>query len=67
MNLAAQQHGDETGPRGTSGGTGAVQARLGDVGYLAYTWNESFVVSRGDLGDVVARCRSDRRSRGMSP
>lgn len=71
LNQAAQQHGEETGRRGSGGRlseeTEAVQSRLGDAGYLAYTWNESFVVSRGDLHEVVARCRSDRRSHGMSP
>jgi uncharacterized protein YkwD len=67
LNLAAQQHGEETARRGSGGQTEAVQSRLGDVGYLAYTWNESFVVSWGDPREVVARCRSDRRSRGMSP
>lgn len=44
-----------------------MQSRLVGMGYLAYTWNESFVVTRGDLREVVARCRSDRRSLGMSP
>jgi uncharacterized protein YkwD len=67
LNHAAQQHGDETGRRGSGGGTDAVQSRLVGMGYLAYTWNESFVVSKGDLREVVARCRSDRRSLGMSP
>ena len=67
LNQAAQQHAEETGRRGSGGGTEALQARLGEVGYLAHTWNESFVVSWGDPREVVARCRADRRSRGMSP
>lgn len=67
LNQAAQQHAEETGRKGSSGGTESVQTRLGNVGYLAYTWNESFVVSWGDPREVVSRCRSDRRSRGMSP
>lgn len=67
LNQAAQQHAEETVRRGSGGSTETMQARLGQVGYLAYTWNESFVVTRGDLREVVARCRSDRRSQGMSP
>jgi uncharacterized protein YkwD len=71
LNLTAQQHAEETNRRGSGGRlseeTEAVQARLVGMGYLAYTWSESFVVSRGDLREVVARWRSDRRSRGMSP
>ena len=67
LNLAAQQHAEETDRRGSGGGTEAVQARLVGMGYLAYTWNESFVVTRGDLREVIAQWRSDRRSRGMSP
>lgn len=71
LNQAAQQHAEETGRRGSAGRmseeTQAVQARLVGMGYLAYTWNESFVVSRGDLREVVAQWRSDRRSRGLSP
>lgn len=67
LNLAAQQHAEETARRGSGGGTEAVQARLVGMGYLAYTWNESFVVSRGELHEVIAQWRSDRGSRGLSP
>lgn len=67
LNQAAQQHAEETGRRGSGGRTEDVQMRLGDVGYLAHTWNESFVLSWGDPREVVARCRADRRSQGMSP
>jgi uncharacterized protein YkwD len=71
LNQAAQQHAEETGRRGSGGRlseeTEAVQSRLVGMGYLAYTWHESFVVSRGDLRDVIAQWRSDRRSRGLSP
>ena len=67
LNQAAQQHAEETGCRGLSGGTEAVQARLEAMGYLSHTWNESFVVSWGDPREVVARWRADRRSRGLSP
>ncbi len=53
LNQAAQQHAEETGRRGSSGRLSeeskGVQARLVGMGYLPYTWNESFVVTRGDL------------------
>ena len=72
LNQAAQQQAEETGRRGSGGRLSeesrAIQSRLGDVGYLAYTWNESFIVSQDDLGEVVAQWRhSNRRSRGLSP
>ena len=72
LNQAAQQQVEETGRRGSAGRLSeeseAVQARLGNVGYLAYTWKESFVVSDGDLHEVVDQWRRlDRRSRGLSP
>lgn len=71
LNHAAQQHAEETGRRGSGGRrqeeTQAVQARLVRMGYLAHTWNESFVVTRGDLREVIAQWRSDRSSRGLSP
>lgn len=67
LNQAAQQHAEETGRRGSSGGTESVQARLGAMGYVARTWNESFVVSWGDSREVIARWRADRRSHGLSP
>jgi len=71
LNQAAQQQAEETGRRGSGGRlseeTEAVQARLGNVGYFAYTWKESFVVSDGDLHEVVDQWRRlDRRSRGLS-
>jgi uncharacterized protein YkwD len=72
LNQAAQQQAEETGRRGWGGRlseeSAAVQARLGNVGYLAYTWKESFVVSDGDLHEVVDHWRRlDRRSRELSP
>ena len=67
LSQAAQQHAEETGRRGSSGGTEAVQARLGAMGYVAHTWNESFVVSWGDPREVIARWRADRRTQGLSP
>lgn len=68
LNQAAQQHAEETCRRGSSGGTRAVEARLGEAGYLAHTWDESFVTSWGDARQVIATWRSgDRTSDGMSP
>ena len=60
LNQAAQQQAE--GGR-LSEESEAVQARLGNVGYLAYTWKESFLVSDGDLHEVVDRWR--RLDRGM--
>jgi uncharacterized protein YkwD len=72
LNQAAQQHAEETGRRRSPGpepgGTEAMERRLRQVGYVAHTWDESFVVSWGDPRQVIAEWRSvDRGSDGMSP
>lgn len=68
LTQAAQQHAEETGRRGSGGATEAMQARLGQVGYLAHTWDESFVTSWGDPRRVIALWRAaEPLSDGMNP
>jgi len=69
---AAQQHAVvvsfRRSERPEPGGTEAMVERLRQVGYVAYTWDESLVVSWGDARQIVQEWRSgDRRSNGMSP
>lgn len=65
LNQAAQIHAEEVGVRASDrpepGGTDAMQRRLGDVGYTAYTWSESLIVSLDGPDDVVGRWRAERR------
>lgn len=65
LNQAAQIHAEEVGVRASNrpepGGTDAMQRRLGEVGYTAYTWSESLIVSLEGPDDVVDRWRAERR------